>query len=157
MVDRSGLAMKSKMTAEKVFRKELDYAVRLHGHLGPFLVIGVRMGKLANGMFRSNAEESKFQVTIKVPQTTPFTCIIDGIQSSTHCTIGNQRLAIRNSDNEISGSFGLRNSKRIITISLRQKVIKDLMDYFKDGAKSEEVARKVGSMSNDELFAIEVI
>lgn len=157
MVNRSGLAMNSKMAAEKVSRKELDYAVRLHGHLGPFLVIGVRMGKLANGMFRGNrVEDSKFQVTIKVPQTTPFTCAIDGIQSSTRCTIGNQRLTIKNSGNEISGSFGLRNSKRIVTISLKQKVMKDLMDYFKDGAKSEELARKVASMSNYELFAIEV-
>ncbi len=156
MVNRSGLAMNNKMPAEKVPRKELDYAVRLHGHLGPFLVIGVRMGKLANGMFRGNKEDSKFQVTIKVPQTTPFTCTIDGIQSSTHCTIGNQRLTIKNSGNEISGNFGLRNSKRVVTISLRPKVMKELMDYFKDGAKSEELARKVASMSNDELFAIEV-
>ncbi len=149
--------MKSKMAVEKVSRKELDYAVRLHGHLGPFLVIGVRMGKLANGMFRGNKKDSKFQVTIKVPQTTPFTCTIDGIQSSTHCTIGNQRLTIKNSDSEISGSFRLRNSKRIVTITLKPKVIKDLMNYFKDGAKSEELAKKVASMPNQELFAIEVL
>lgn len=150
--------MKSKMAAEKVSRKELDYAVRLHGHLGPFLVIGVRMGKLANGMFGGNEEEdSKIQVTIRVPQTTPFTCTIDGIQSSTHCTIGNQRLTVRNSDGEISGSFELRNSKRIVTISLKPKVMKDLMNYFKDGAKSEELAKKVASMSSQKLFAIEVL
>jgi formylmethanofuran dehydrogenase subunit E len=150
--------MKNKMAAEKVSRKELDYAVRLHGHLGPFLVIGVRMGKLANGMFMDNQEEdSKFQATIKVPQTTPFTCTIDGIQSSTRCTIGNQRLIIRNSDGEISGSFGLRNSKRIVTISLKPKVMKDLMNYFKDGAKSEELAKKVATMPNQELFAIDVL
>ena len=63
-------------------KKELETAVkdavRLHGHLGPFLVIGVRMGKLAERTLEHSSDKDiKFQVTIRVPQTTPFSCTID--------------------------------------------------------------------------------
>jgi hypothetical protein len=33
----------------------------------------------------------------KLPLSTPFSCILDGIQATTQCTIGNQKLRIKNS------------------------------------------------------------
>jgi formylmethanofuran dehydrogenase subunit E len=140
-------------------RKELDAAVddavRLHGHLGPFLVIGVRMGKLAERTLRHDSDKDiKFQVTIRVPQTTPFSCTIDGIQSTTRCTIGNQKLKVEKSE-EISGSFEVRSPKQELRINVKPKIIEDLLNRFKDGASGEQLAAHIASVPEEELFTIE--
>jgi len=60
---------------------EIRNAENLHGHLGPFLVIGVRIGMLAKGISNANTWESnKLRVTARLPLLTPFSCILDGIQ-----------------------------------------------------------------------------
>jgi formylmethanofuran dehydrogenase subunit E len=143
-------------TREKELEKAIDDAVKLHGHLGPFLVIGVRMGKAAKEILRSRTgDEFTFQATIKVPQTTPFSCAIDGIQSTTHCTIGNQKLEIEKSEQEICGSFQVQNPKRALTICVKRGVIEELMNRFSKGVTNEELAAQVASMPENELFTIE--
>jgi len=140
-------------------KKELETAVkdaaRLHGHLGPFLVIGVRMGKLAERTLKHGPDKDiKFQVTIRVPQTTPFSCTIDGIQSTTRCTIGNQKLKVEKSE-EISGSFEVRSPKQELRISVKPKIIEDLLNRFKDGAHGEQLAAHIASVPEEELFIVE--
>jgi formylmethanofuran dehydrogenase subunit E len=139
-------------------KKEIDDAARLHGHLGPFLVIGVRMGKVARRILEHDEDgDIKFKVTIKVPQTTPFTCTIDGVQSATHCTIGNKKLEIEKSDKEILGDFEVANSKQKLRIHVKPEIIEDLMAQFKKGIGSEEVAAQVAVMQEEKLFMIERI
>ena len=144
------------LTVDRAFKKEIDRAAALHGHLGPFLVIGIRMGKIAKRQLKADNKGSQFQVMMRVPQKTPFTCTIDGVQAYTHCTIGNQRLAVEKSDTEISCSFRLQDSKQTVEITLKPEVIEDLMNQFKDRVKSEELAKRVALMTNEELFTVEV-
>lgn len=140
---------------EKELETAVNDAVRLHGHLGPFLVIGVRMGKLAERTLKHSTDKDiKFQVTIRVPQTTPFSCTIDGIQSTTRCTIGNQKLKVEKSE-EISGSFEVRSPKQELRISVKPKIIEDLLNRFKDGARGEQLAAHIASVPEEELFIVE--
>jgi formylmethanofuran dehydrogenase subunit E len=89
-------ARKSKISSE--LASLIKKAAGFHGHLGPFLVIGVRMGSLAKKILNVNAgENNKFRVTARLPLLTPFSCVIDGIQATTQCTVGNQKLRIENS------------------------------------------------------------
>jgi formylmethanofuran dehydrogenase subunit E len=144
-----------KSATEKELETAVKDAVRLHGHLGPFLVIGVRMGKLAERTLKHSSDKDiKFQVTIRVPQTTPFSCTIDGIQSTTRCTIGNQKLKVEKSE-EISGSFEVRSPKQELRISVKPKIIEDLLHRFKDGARGEQLAAHIASISEEELFIVE--
>jgi formylmethanofuran dehydrogenase subunit E len=143
---------------ENKLEKEIDDAARLHGHLGPFLVIGVRMGRFAVRILKHGENEDvKFQVTIKVPQTTPFTCTIDGIQSATHCTIGNKKLEIEKSDKEILGVFEVDNSRQKLRIHVKPEIIEDLMAQFRKGIGSEKVAAQVAVMQEEKLFTVERI
>lgn len=65
----------------------------LHGHLGPFLVAGIRMGLLAlellesSGYFGIHAESDAGSVT-------PQSCLNDGIQIGSGCTSGKGNLVI---------------------------------------------------------------
>ncbi len=69
----------------------------LHGHLGPFLVAGIRMGLLAlqlldhPGYFGIRAESAAGSVT-------PQSCLNDGVQIGSGCTIGKGNLTIVGSD-----------------------------------------------------------
>ena len=140
---------------QKQLEKAIDEAVKLHGHLGPFLVIGVRMGKAAKEILKSHkGNEFKLQISIKAPQTTPFSCTIDGIQATTHCTIGNQKLQIEKSEEEISGTFQVQNPQRVLTIRVKPSVVEDLMNRFGKGVTNEALAMQVASMPENELFAI---
>jgi formylmethanofuran dehydrogenase subunit E len=93
-------------------------------------------------------------VTIRVPQITPFSCTIDGIQSTTRCTIGNQKLKVEKSE-EISGSFEVRSPKQELRISVKPKIIEDLLNQFKEGATGERLAVHIASVPEEELFIIE--
>ena len=68
----------------------------LHGHLGPFLVAGIRMGLLAlelldsPGYFGIRAESDAGSIT-------PQSCLNDGIQIGSGCTAGKGNLTIAGS------------------------------------------------------------
>ena len=74
--------------------KPLTYAqtVRFHGHDGPFLALGYRLG-------RHLLEELKpkgimgLRLTVRVTLEKPYTCILDGLQCSTLATYGKRNLS----------------------------------------------------------------
>ena len=70
----------------------LSYAVQLHGHLGPMLVFGARMGMAA-----LHAVEAKGYFDVEVVcegplATTPASCFLDGLQVSAGATLGKRNL-----------------------------------------------------------------
>ena len=147
-------AMKSKISSEltSLIKKAADF----HGHLGPFLVIGVRMGSLAKKILNANAEENnKFRVTARLPLLTPFSCIIDGIQATTQCTVGNQKLRIENSKAKIIVYFEQQNLDEGLRIHVNPKIIKELKKRYSEGASNEELAQEIASMPESQLFVIE--
>ena len=100
----------------------IEKAAEFHGHLGPFLVIGVRMGKTVKETLNPNTgDKSKLEAAAKIPLLTPISCIIDGIQATTCCTVGNQKLKIENSQKEIVVDFKLQHSNRKLKCLLIQK------------------------------------
>lgn len=139
---------------QQELKEAIKNAENLHGHLGPFLIIGVRMGRTAQRI--SSAEEnSKLQAFMKTPLHTPFSCVIDGVQSSTRCTIGNQRLRVENSKEEIRIRFELQDQNKTLDVSVNPEVIKGLMDKLSKGASAEELAWEIAHIPENQLFTIE--
>ncbi len=129
-------------------------AEELHGHLGPFLVIGVRIGETAKRMLEVESNE-KLRATVKIPLKTPFSCILDGIQSTTQCTVGNQKLKIENSQREITVQFKLENPNNTLKIGVNQQIIEELKQKFSQGATNQELAWKIVELPENQLFSIE--
>jgi formylmethanofuran dehydrogenase subunit E len=146
--------MKSKRDAK--LRTLIEKAAEFHGHLGPFLVIGVRMGKTVKGALNpSTGHKSELEATAKIPLLTPISCIIDGIQATTCCTVGNQKLKIENSQKEIVVDFKLQNSNRKLKVLVNPKIVEKLMNRFSEGASNEELAWEIAHMPENQLFTIE--
>ncbi|MFA4843143.1 MAG: formylmethanofuran dehydrogenase subunit E family protein [Candidatus Omnitrophota bacterium] len=65
----------------------LREGIKFHGHLGPYLVLGLLAGRLALKRLRA---KKYFGIEIKVWGATkkPKSCLIDGLQLSTGATYG---------------------------------------------------------------------
>ena len=134
----------------------IEKATDFHGHLGPFLVIGVKMGNMAKRILNPNTgENNRLQATVKIPLLTPFSCVLDGIQATTQCTVGNQKLKIENSQKEITAHFELQNSNRALKASVNPKITEALMNKISEGSSNEELAWKIAHMPESQLFTIE--
>jgi len=66
--------------------KLLEGAVQFHGHLGPFLILGLRAGLL--GIDYLGKDYFELKAKVKTTLHPPRSCIIDGIQFISGCTTG---------------------------------------------------------------------
>jgi formylmethanofuran dehydrogenase subunit E len=144
------------MTDKREIMSLVKEAAKLHGHLGPFLVIGVRMGNLTQETLDLDEnEKKKLQATVYTPLFTPFSCILDGVQTTTSCTIGNQRLKIRNSRKRLTGLFQTHGASKTLRISVKPEVIKRLTEKTSQHETNEQLAAEIASMPADQLFEVE--
>jgi formylmethanofuran dehydrogenase subunit E len=143
------------MQNKEELKAMIDNAQKLHGHLGPFLVIGVRMGMIAKKALSVYDDQCGFlKANVKVPLFPPFSCLLDGIQTSTTCTVGNQRLTIENSE-EICVSFAKQNAAGTVKITLKPKVIQELRKKISKDALTEKFALELAHTPENQLFNVE--
>jgi formylmethanofuran dehydrogenase subunit E len=144
------------VTQSKEISLLIENAVKLHGHLGPFLVMGVRMGEIAGKHLDLDCKNScKLQTSIRTPLFTPFSCVIDGIQASTGCTVGNQKLRIEKSTKKITAIFKLQGSDKTMKISVNTEIAETLIVKMARGVSVEQLAMEIAEMQEEQLFVIE--
>jgi formylmethanofuran dehydrogenase subunit E len=131
-------------------------ASEFHGHLGPFLVLGLRMGLAGLRELNLKGGVRKLRVIAKLPYSIPYSCTVDGLQIATKCTVGNKRLNIVDIFG-IEAKFKLESGEHITVI-----VNSDFFNMLKGKLPSESVpnekvrklAQLVAYTSEDELFTI---
>ncbi len=132
-------------------------AVELHGHLGPFLVIGVRMGLIGVRELKAKENDNELRVTAMLKYSVPFSCVIDGIQVATKCTIGNQKLKLIDSSG-IVAEFELQQREKV-TVTVNPTTFDGLKNSLLSNNVSQEETQKlahmIASMPEEELFTIE--
>jgi len=125
-------------------RAMIERGTLLHGHLGPYLVAGIRMGLLAlrelnsSGYFGLRAES-------EAGRTTPLSCLNDGVQIGSGCTAGKGNLRIVGGGKPrvrfVSEDGGE------VTIELRSEVVASLA-----GADLRATSREIERRPLEELF-----
>ena len=124
-------------------------AIRFHGHLGPYLAIGYRAGTAARELLKPKDIYDMY-AEIYVPLRKPYTCIADGVQCSTSCTLGKLNIKLIESD-EFSIVFECKSSSK----KLRLRIKKSVIDAISQIGNLENAAKYVMSLPLDELFSIE--
>jgi len=136
----------------KIVKKATDF----HGHLGPFLVIGVRLGLIGIRELGLKKNDEKLHVTAMLRNSVPFSCVLDGIQVTTKCTIGNKKIRLKSSVG-IAAKFELPTGRQV-TIEVNPTAFERLKnELLRESFSSEEVrklAQIVASMPEEELFII---
>jgi len=103
----------------------------------------LRMGVLAKNTLNTNPFEIKAEIHTK--KKTPRSCILDGIQFTSGCTLGKGNIGIIESD-EIFGIFLKNNSKIVI------KVKKEILENVEKISDMEKYSKILFEKKDEELF-----
>jgi len=97
----------------------LDRGIEFHGHGGPFMVLGIRMGLVA--LERLDAHGwFDLRCLAKLRWAPPDSCVLDGIQISSGCTMGKHNVDVEEQDG-IAAEFAM--GGRVLEIRLRQEIL----------------------------------
>ncbi|HTY47853.1 MAG TPA: formylmethanofuran dehydrogenase subunit E family protein [Methanomassiliicoccales archaeon] len=124
---------------------ELKQLKRFHGHLGPYVVVGYRMGLIA----RHRLEGKLWAVSFTGPKP-PMSCVVDGIQFSSGCTLGKGNISIQERGEAKAHFF---NEKQLLEIALRPE-IKERIDSTMNRETEEIVAMGLYNEREETLFAV---
>ena len=122
---------------------------KFHGHLGPYVVLGYKMGEIANKILGKDFFSKNAIVFSGI--NPPLSCIIDGVQMSSGCTLGKGNIKVNN-DGLAKTKFSNNNGKKI-EITLKSN-IKDEIDTSVTEENIIDYSKKLFQKSDDELFYI---
>jgi formylmethanofuran dehydrogenase subunit E len=128
---------------------------RQHGHVGPWNVLGWRIGQAALREFKTQWGRHELEIACYVPLQTPFTCLVDGLSVGTGNSLG--RLDLR-----LAEVFSYPQS----FVTVRRKDLKGDVLEFRPGPsylksiadqsveKLERLSRECVHKAEPELFTI---
>ncbi len=137
------MEMRAINLTETDLQELIERGTEFHGHLGPFLVLGLEMGLLALRKLNSTGY-LELRATVETGTTPPISCLIDGIQLSTGCTLGKGNIKVLHHGRP-RATFSKDDQK--LTVELLPQV----MDLVKEG-DPEILARRVAKMEVEDLF-----
>ena len=153
----------------------LRQATRFHGHLGPWLVLGLKAGAYARKKLAASPFDLKARVSC--PSGTPYTCFVDGVQFSSGCTMGKGNISHHRADGcrvEFTRTGDRNGSRRrdevrcqkldvrsqkcgpcSIRLTLRREVWDELHRRSGNGmAEAAKLGREIARRPFEELFKI---
>lgn len=123
-----------------------------HGHVGPYAILGYKMGLIANQNLGQDPFDKK--VIVYTDTEPPYSCLIDGIQLSSSCTLGKGSIKIEKS-NSIKAEFTNKQNKKI-TIILKPEIQQEI-DTQVNEENILQYSEKYYKMSDSDLFEIKQI
>jgi formylmethanofuran dehydrogenase subunit E len=129
---------------------------QVHGHVGPWNVLGWRMGKAALRELNAAWGQHELDVICYIPLKTPYSCIADGLVVGTGNSIG--RLDIR---------LGEVMTMADVHVSVRRKdgigpvlLLKPKVEYLEKirsqpDEQLDALAHECGQLSEEKLFLVE--
>ncbi len=127
---------------------ELQKAKEFHSHLGPYLVVGLVMGHAI--VKRLGQEPFSMGITVFTGPHPPLSCVVDGLQLTTPCTVGNGGITIREGGQV--RALAIRQGREL-DISLKPAVWKEIQAV--EGTPGlEELAIRLWKRGASELLEI---
>ena len=134
-------------------KDRLKKAIEFHGHLGPYLVLGLLSGEL---LLKRIKAKKHFGIKVKVygANKRPKSCLIDGLQLSTGATFGKGNIRKLYGSSIKITACNLKNNKQAILL-LKPDLIKGLKT-LKGHRDSEDFARKLLMVNKGSLFQVKI-
>lgn len=127
----------------------LGAAKTFHGHLGPMVAIGLRMGRIIVG--RLGDTPFSYQIRCFTGKTPPISCVLDGLQLSTPCTVGNGGIEIVE-DGEVR-AMASDKAGRTVEVRLRSEISERIKAEY-DPNHEEALPLALWEMSEEALFEV---
>ena len=140
--------MKNKSYEHNIFNVGKNF----HGHLGPFLVLGLKAGKLLLEKIGKNPLTSV--IVAELPQKRPFSCFIDGIQVTVGCTLGKLNIFLH-SDKGIKIYYKCNNKIAILVV--KENILKEVLHSVKSKEEMVKESEKIWSSDSSRLFDLRIV
>lgn len=128
-------------------KKLVEVGVQFHGHLGPYLVAGIRMGRFALRKLDSPGYKD-LNVEVKTGARPPISCLADGIQVATGCTLGKGNIKIVAGD---LPSATFRSGNRSLSVAYRPEA-----EHPIEFSSLEEAANHLLDLPEEDIFRWEL-
>lgn len=127
----------------------LEELAAFHGHLGPYIVLGYRIGKYARESFC----DDPFLLNARVfcSGHPPESCLVDGVQIGSGCTLGKCNISVEPS-HEIRCEFVAEGRTLVIIPTTGASLPKGTHDE----AEIEKFAEELFHRNDDELFSASI-
>lgn len=129
---------------------ELLEAKQFHSHLGPYLVIGMKMGNFIRTTLGN--KPFSYRIHTSVGLTPPTSCVIDGLQITTPCTVGNSMIRVEELGDIAAWA---QQDDRRIELQLKSAVRKRI-DNDTTRENEENIAQDLWETEIEELFEIDI-
>ena len=120
-----------------------------HGHLGPYVFAGMRMGKYAVSKLEADPHFG-IEADVYCPDAPPPSCAIDGIQFATGCTLGKMNIRHHTAEG-VTGRFKNRDTGRVLRLRLRPKALQRAVAQMEQH-DDEAGAAMIQAMTDEELL-----
>jgi len=142
--------MISNLSKPKILSEaQVKSAVEFHGHPGLFLIIGLRIGQLA---LRLLDARGYFDISCvaELRWSPPDSCVIDGIQFSTGCTMGKHNIEVVEQEG-IAAIF--TKEDKSVRIELKPAFLESIHRSLEEGTE-EKLVESIITASEEEIFHI---
>lgn len=130
---------------------DLDLAKRFHGHLGPNLIAGMRMGRAA---LKALEADKHFGIEAQVgcADRPPGSCVADGVQFATGCTLGKRNIALVPSE-DVWLRLTRTDTDRSLVVRMRPGVLARAMEWLQ-AQGDEAAALRLWELPDDEILQV---
>jgi len=127
----------------------LQRAVEFHGHLGPYLVLGLRAGLYANQVL--GRDLMKTEAFIQTKTTPPESCFADGVQLSTGCTFGKGNISLQQGEGLL---VTFKKNSQELTLQLKKEIIEEMDSLPSEERAWEDLAKDLYQRKIEKIFEI---
>ncbi len=121
-----------------------------HGHLGPYVVAGLRLGRYAIKRLQADPHFG-IEADVYCPDAPPPSCVLDGIQFSSGCTLGKRNIRHHIAAEGVTATFRNRRSGQMISLRLRPEAIEKAVEKMRQH-NDEAGAAVILNMPDAELI-----
>ncbi len=129
--------------------QNIDILRKFHGHIGPYLIIGAKIAIISNDILGD--DPFKKTVIVRTGVKPPQSCVVDGIQFFSGCTLGKGNIQLIN-DTELRAIFSLGEEKLSINLIKPPNIPKGARD-----SELEKIGLGLVKRKASELFRMQII
>lgn len=135
-------------------QNDVNRLIEFHGHLGPYVLMGLRMGMRA---MADLALQKHFgvEVTVNCADRPPQSCIIDGLQIATGATYGKRNIRLIPAG-EVSVTVLNTKTGECIQMRPAHRAKEAIRTMPAGRGLAEAVAAQMLDWSDEDLFTVEV-
>jgi formylmethanofuran dehydrogenase subunit E len=135
--------------ARRLDEEPLVLIERFHGHVGPYVVLGYRAGRLAVDRLGVNA--FRMRAEVRAGSRPPMSCYVDGVQLGSGCTLGKGNI-VAGDEETVEARFTSDDGGHLC-VRTRPEVLGRLGPKLAPG-DLQRTSEEFISMSDDDLFII---